>query len=57
MQTGSQGQSMGLPVASAYPLMSNTERRRQTAYAYIIQFTTATLHKHTYDKDIIFGTT
>ena len=54
-----QGQSMGLLVASEYPLMSNTdvilhEGRRQRTYSYIIQSTTVTLHKHTYAKDIIF---
>jgi hypothetical protein len=54
-----QGQSMVLPVASEYPLMSNTdvilhEGRRQRTYAYIIQFTTVTLYKHTYAKNITF---
>jgi len=55
-----QGQPMGLlPVATTYPLMSNTdailhEGRRQRTYAYIIQFTTVTLHKHTYAKNITF---
>jgi hypothetical protein len=55
-----QGQSMGLlPVATAYPLMSNIdvtlhEGRRQRTYAYIIQFTTVALHKYTYAKNIIF---